>query len=209
MRFPAGAAVCMALLATPVILHAQNTTLTFEANACAGTGLTPRNVTSYSEGGYTITGTFLQSSCSGRSSYAGSTALFENALNSSATLARTDLTPFRIFSIALAQLLAGRQNAGSFVFTGNLAGGGTVSQTFVVPSQASGSPVEATYAFSSAFDNLASVTFAPQNAPYYQFDNVEVSTAPEPASLMLLGTGFFAVAGVVRRRRRGIAARPT
>jgi hypothetical protein len=98
----------------------------------------------------------------------GSTSLLNNLINGITELTREGGGTFELISIDLNQL----NSSGSVVnitFTGNLAGGGTVMQTFMVNDGdiASGQ----TFNFNSGFTNLDSVTWV-QVSPFHSFDNI-------------------------------------
>jgi len=86
---------------------------------------------------------------------------------------------------------------GTIQLTGNLDGGGTVSQTLNVTSDFT------SFTINPSFTNLSSVTFLTSSTGG-GLDNLLVdgaAAAPEPASLMLVGIGV-AVCALHRRKKR-------
>jgi hypothetical protein len=104
------------------------------------------------------------------------------------------------------------QGATTITVTGTLSGGGTVSQTFVTDTVGDGpGPLADFQTFSLVgFNDLVSVQFSSVSKAF-TIDNLNVTASsapvPEPASVLLLGSGLAGFAGFVRRQRRGI--RPT
>jgi len=82
------------------------------------------------------------------------------------------------------------------LFTGNLVGGGTVSQTMDTDEVFG---LE-TFNFHSGFTNLSSLDMTGANGTLYQIDNLSVQAIPEPGSLALAAGGLALIAG---GRRRG------
>jgi hypothetical protein len=91
------------------------------------------------------------------------------------------------------------QPAATVNFSGLLANGNVITQSFLVSANAF-----TTFAFSSAWTSLQQVTFTMTNTSYIQYDNIVVNAAaiPEPSSLalMMLALGILAVA--IRRSPR-------
>jgi PEP-CTERM motif len=153
----------------------------------------------YSEAGYRISnGGQLYYAQQSAVEYAGSAGLHERITNGLLTLTRVDGNAFTLSSIDLSIL---HPNGASppVVFTGTLVGGGTVTQTFtptVFGFQ--------TFVFNSSFTNLTSVSWrqGTDELNAHQFDNIVVSSVPEPSAMLLFGTGLMASAARIRKRRR-------
>lgn len=133
--------------------------------------------------------------------WSGSAALNNDSFDDDkiTTLTQTNGNPFTLTSIDLAELCLGfgicPSGAPSVTFTGNLFGGGTVTQTFTLDGiEETSRPFLAleTFSFRSDFTNLTSVTWS-QVVPFHQFDNIVVdgmgsapgpiNPVPEPAIL--------------------------
>lgn len=90
--------------------------------------------------------------------------------------------------------------SGSILLTGQISGGGTVTQTLNV-----GTPWAS---FSLVgFNNLTSLTFQDTTsggflvAPGMGIDNINLGTAtPEPGTIIMLGSGVIGLAGMLRRK---------
>ena len=136
--------------------------------------------------------------------YAGSAGLHERISNGLIILSRQDGAAFKLTSIDLSTLHP-QGISPAVVFVGVLQGGGTVTQTFT--------PTVFgfhTFVFNSSFTNLLSVSWHQGNDDFnaHQFDNVvvnSVTSVPEPATMLLFGSGLVGVAGTLRKRRK---ARP-
>lgn len=135
--------------------------------------------------------------------YTGSPALFNN---SGATVEITSGGTFSLNSVSLAPYQGLFSGPTTVMFMGMLAGGGTVTQEFMVPG---GTTDLATFTF-SGFTDLSAASYTvtdPTAAPYVQIDDLMFSSAtavvPEPATLGLVGFGLVGVGAFVRRRRRG------
>jgi hypothetical protein len=180
----------------------------FDGNSCTGTGSTVVATTTYVESGFQLVfggGSGYAYWCSGNAAYAGSNAIFNNSGGGLTTLSRVGGTAFALTSIDLANLFTPGV-AGSVLFTGDLQGGGTVTQTESW-NAAAGSPAFTTDLFGGAWNNLIDVKFSePSAEPLFQVDNivlnnVVLSVTPEPATMTLMAMGLVGIAGVGRRRR--------
>jgi len=153
----------------------------------------------YLEAGYKIQdGGQLYFAQQGNTQYAGSAGLHERITNGTITLSRADGHAFTLSSIDLS-VLHPQGVSPSVVFTGVLAGGGTVTQTFT--------PTVfgfRTFVFNSAFTNLTSVTWHQGTDDFnaHQFDNIVVSSVPEPISIFLFGSGLVGITANLSRRKR-------
>jgi len=172
-------------------------------DSLTGSGDVYRGFT-YVEDGYTLSNLAslnFRSVHPGSSRYTGSVSFFNATVSGVTQMTRTagGGGPFDLLSIDLAELNASK--VADVKFTGNLSGGGTVTQTFTLDGIAFA--VE-TFDF-TGFTNLQSVTWV-QQSPYHQFDNIVVQNAiPEPSTLAALG-GLLGI-GLIGRwwKRRKVA----
>ena len=177
---------------------ARADTLTFSTLEQAGTSLV-HIADPYFESGYKIqNGGELYYAQQGNAQYAGSAGLHERISNGLITLSRADGNSFTLSSIDLSTLHP-QGVSPAVVFVGTLAGGGTVTQTFTPTSFGFH-----TFVLSSSFTNLLSVSWHQGTDDFnaHQFDNIVVSSVPEPATMLLFGSGLMGIAAKLRRRSR-------
>ena len=183
------------LFGSAIVANAD--TLTFSTFEQAGGSLV-HIADPYFESGYRIqNGGELYYAQQGNTLYAGSAGLHERISNGLITLSRTDGSAFTLTSIDLSTLHP-QGTSPAVVFVGTLLGGGTVTQTFT-PTLFGFH----TFVFSSSFTNLLSVSWrqGTDELNAHQFDNIVVSNVPEPASMILFGSGLIWIGGAARRRR--------
>ena len=162
----------------------------------------------YTEGGFLFTNTATVESSGYAPSfatlgtqvygYSGSTALVNDNYAGQTVMTRVGGETFNLSSITLAALYpvdAPDNTPVSVLFTGTLANGATVSQSFTV----NGTFGTQVFSFGPDFNNLVSANWE-QTPNAYQFDNVDVTATPIPAAAWLLGSGLVGLVGIRRRK---------
>jgi hypothetical protein len=135
------------------------------------------------------------------SRFPGSTAMFARIIDMNTHLAHLTGSEFSITSIDLANL--NYPGAVTLEFIGTKSDFTTVSQ--IVQFDSFGSFT--TVMFGPRFTDLISLDWMSGRFQAHQFDNLvltaeeTVTTAPEPASLLLLGSGMIALAARARSKR--------
>jgi PEP-CTERM motif len=127
------------------------------------------------------------------------------------TFSLTSFDGAETFINSAAAATGGYPNAAFIRVVGNLSGGGTVVANFQLDGVKDGNGGVADFqhfVFGPGWTNLTSAVWsggipgtAATNASM-SFDNIVVSTAPEPGTLLLLGSALTGVAISARRRRR-------
>jgi len=131
------------------------------------------------------------------------TSLFETFAFSTTRLTQTGTTPFSLLSIDVAQYECCEPiGPYSVTFTGTFANSSTVVQTFNL-SRNGTTPALQTLVL-SGFTNVVKVEFSQgQGAPTgYQFDNVTVSSVPEPGTFSFAGISMAALFALRKRFQR-------
>jgi hypothetical protein len=173
----------------------------FDALEVANSGLNEILSGSYSEDGFTLSGTPMFYAGQGHvNQYAGSAGLHLRSGGAPVLLSLSmGGNAFDLSSIELS-ILASYGTSPAVNFTGNQMGGGTVNQSFT-PSIFGFTQFNFT-----GFTNLTSVSWMQGSGEgnAHQFDNINVhdrGVIPEPGTALLLGLGIVGY-GLIRRRQR-------
>jgi hypothetical protein len=139
--------------------------------------------------------------------YTGSVAAAPADYPNISTLTQTDGDPFSLHSIDMANLFQQSNTPGKevVIVTGNLVGGGTVTQYCVVEDNDSLQH----FTFPSTFSHLSSVSLWEEQASSgVQYDNLVLrpSSVPEPGVCATL-SGFGLTGGLILYRRRRLVGR--
>lgn len=116
-----------------------------------------------------------------------------------------DNSLFSLGTVSLAEYSTVRHSSRNFIFTGHYADGSTTSQTFVTDGLIDGiggiDDFE-TFAFSSAFNDLAYVTLRSPSYVSVSIDDLVVNpiTVPEPSILSLFLLGSLGIVTIRRKK---------
>ncbi len=94
-------------------------------------------------------------------------------------------------------------SGGTFTLTGNINGGGTITETFTFLDRGQWD----LYTLSSEWQNLDSVDFL-ATTTHLHFDNISVSQVPVPAAVWLFGSGLMGLLGMKKKASKFLYFQP-
>jgi hypothetical protein len=192
------------VLSLAIASNARSLTLTFDELASVSASSSTNIGNIYSGNGFSIAGTMSQS-WSGSGFHAiqessplwtGSPGLAYFGVGAQLELVRTDGTPFGLNSIDISR---GDSNTGLIpvTFTGVKLDGSKVFQSYWFQENWIGR--HETFLFDGQFKELSALSWQ-QGAEWHQFDNIVISSVPEPTTAALLFSGLMLLASNRRRR---------
>jgi hypothetical protein len=203
----------IAALITVAVAAPRSTAQTIDFENIPGTGY--QQLASYTQNGFTLTpgagstslfgshGPFMPDGTTPNPNYPGSRALFHQDPNATITLSQVGGGPFRLTSIDVTELNPGTGQSVPLNFTGELAGGGTVTQAFTLD----GTFGFQTLTFPTTFTDLSLVRWT-QESQFHQFDNIVLVPVPEPSTVLGFAALCGGALGLIRRYRRRQSSSP-
>lgn len=137
-----------------------------------------------------------------------STSLMQYWAWATTTMTELNSNPFQLFAIDLAPYGPGQSGTMNVTFYGVKSDNSTIQQTFVV-NNSNGSTPELQHFSFNGFTDIVSLSFTQgaysgNGGTAYQFNDLIVNQAPvpEPATMLLFGTGIAGLAGTRLRRKK-------